>query len=379
MKIGMLLSTPLPPVEGIGFYAWNLARFLVSEGHEVQLITRGQKRQPLFETLDGIPVWRPPFIPLYPIHVHLHSLHIRKLLKKLEPDLDLLHAHSPLVRMPRSRLPVLATFHTPMKADVGSIPWSSSIGLVARMQLPFSISLERTLIKRAAQITAVASSVALELGEYGLDPSAVKVLGNGVDTALFRPAAARPSETPYFLTAGRLGARKGLEDLIDAAALVLQRFPQASFKIAGGGPLQAQLLERIRRLGLDGRVTFLGHIADRCQMAALYQNALAYIHPAHYEGLATVMLEAMACGLPLIATAVSGALDVIREGENGLMAPPHQPGALAAAALRLLEEPALGDRLGAAARRTVCERYDWRIIGQRYLAEYRALLKGGRS
>jgi glycosyltransferase involved in cell wall biosynthesis len=108
-------------------------------------------------------------------------------------------------------------------------------------------------------------------------------------------------------------------------------------------------------------------------MAALYQRAAVFVHPAHYEGLPTVLLEAMACGRPVVATAVSGALDVIQPGENGLLVPPRNPSEMAAAILRLLADPAMAERLGRAARHTVEERYSWEKVGSRYLQLYQQL------
>jgi len=120
----------------------------------------------------------------------------------------------------------------------------------------------------------------------------------------------------------------------------------------------------------------IGHVTSRNEMAGLYQEAIAYIHPAHYEGLPTVLLEAMACTRPVIATAVSGALDVVKDGVNGLLVPPHQPEALAKAIETLLETPGLGDRLGLAACETIHAHYSWDLVGLKYLAQYQALLGG---
>jgi glycosyltransferase involved in cell wall biosynthesis len=123
-------------------------------------------------------------------------------------------------------------------------------------------------------------------------------------------------------------------------------------------------------------VTLLGHIADRAEMRRLYQGAAAYVHAAHYEGLPTVLLEAMACGRPVVTTAVSGALDVVQDGRNGLLVPPHNPQRMADSIVRLLRDPGLGERLGQAAHATIQERYSWQVVSRSYLAQYEALLAG---
>jgi glycosyltransferase involved in cell wall biosynthesis len=375
MHIAMILSTPIPPREGIGFYAWNLARQLTQHGHEVHLITRGGTRKTSKEIIEGITIWKPPFFPIYPLHVHFHGFFVDHLLAKLQPNPDLLHLHTPLIKKPKSMLPTLITVHTPMKADVGSIACNNRMGLLARLQIPVSIRLENDLFHKSDKVTAVAHSVASELSAYGINPQEVVVLGNGVDTREFYPAEVEAAYSqPYVLTAGRLGLRKGLEDLIQGAQRVIEDYPKVNFIIAGEGPLRSQLQNQIDQLGLSGKVHLIGHVADRQQMARLYRGAAAYVHPAHYEGLPTVLLEAMACGRPVVATAVSGALDVVQDGWNGLLTPPHNPERLAQALSRVLRSHGLGNKLGANAFYTIVTRYSWQVVSQNYLAQYQSIL-----
>lgn len=369
----MVASVPLPPQEGMGHYVWNLSRFLVQQGHSVQIITRGGLGRTHCETRDGITIWRPTFVRIYPWHVHLHSLFANRVVARIAPGVDVFHVHSPLPPLIETRRPILLTVHTPMRADVRSIPLRNLLSLLVKLQAPVSFGLETQLLRRAARITATATSVAHELREYGIDSARVAVLGNGVDTAMFSPAQVKVEEPPYVLAAGRLGLRKGFEDLIECARLATAQLPNLRFRIAGNGPLENALRAQIARAGLDGCMELLGHIDDRQHMAALYQRAAVFVHPAHYEGLPTVLLEAMACGRPVVGTAVSGALDVIQSGENGLLVPPQAPAEMAAAILRLLADPDLCRRLGHAARETVEARYSWEKVGAHYLQLYQQL------
>lgn len=376
----MILSAPLPPQEGIGFYAWNLAKQLSSQGNQVQLITRGRAQHTTCELVDGIKLWRATFLPVYPFHVHLHNLFVNDLIQRLDAQVDLYHLHTPLVEVPETKKPLLVTVHTPMKADTGSIQAKNGLSWLVRLQLPFSVNLERQLFMRADKIVAVARSVASELEEYGIDPQRVVVLGNGVDTKVFQRRQAQVEiSTAYFLTVGRLGLRKGLADLLNCAQIVTQQRPDVQFWVAGEGPLRNELDGLIRQLGLRERVRLLGHISSRAEMMSLYQGAMGFLHPAHYEGLPTVLLEAMACSCPVVATAVSGALDVVQDGENGLLVPPRQPQVMATAVLRLLQEPALRECLGRAARQTIEKHYSWEAVSQGYLAEYQRLVSGVQS
>jgi glycosyltransferase involved in cell wall biosynthesis len=296
----------------------------------------------------------------------------------LAGEFDLLHLHTPLVQWPTTRLPTLVTVHTPMKTDAAAVPTDTLLGWLVKLQAPVSYTLEQQLFDRAGKLVAVANSVAQELQVYGVDPRRVEVLGNGVDADTFRPGQPEllNGTDPYFLSVARLAPRKGLEDLVRCAEFVAERLPQVRFFIAGTGPLERSLRWEISRRGLNERVILLGHITDRARLVKLYQGAAAYIHPAHYEGLATVLLEAMACGRPVIATAVSGALDVVQHGQNGLLVPPRDPEGLGLTAMQLLGQPDFAAALGLAARQTIEQRYSWDVVGQNYLAQYEALLQG---
>jgi glycosyltransferase involved in cell wall biosynthesis len=376
MRICLLTSAPLPPAEGIGFYVWNLASYLRRAGHSVQVITRGSSKMTFQELQTGIPVWKARFLPFYPLHVQLHSLPVNRLLHTLVPEIDLLHAHTPLVPVPGNTLPTLVTVHTWLKSDVGAIKTTGVYDLLVKLQAPFSYALENALLQASDRVVAVSTSVAGELHVSGVWPAPVNVLGNGVDTRTFQPGEfSLRYEEPYILAVGRLAPRKGWADLVQAAGLVVRQRPGIKFLIAGSGPLEGQLRRAIRSRRLSENVILLGHISDRACLAGLYRRAAVFVHPALYEGLPTVLLEAMACGCPVVATAVSGALDVIEDGVNGLLAQAADPARLAEAILACLDNPTFGRQLGVCARNTIDERYSWEVVGRNYLQAYTDLLR----
>ena len=143
MKLAMLLSAPLPPREGIGFYVWNLAQQLTRRGHTIHLITRGRVAPMNRRVVNGITIWKVPFFPLYPYHVQFHNIFVQVLIQKLE--LDLLHLHSPLVQLPRNELPSLVTIHSPMKTATAQLRGRSFLELLIKLQTPFSVQLEKRL------------------------------------------------------------------------------------------------------------------------------------------------------------------------------------------------------------------------------------------
>lgn len=379
MRIGMILSTPIPAQEGIGFYVSNLSRQLQKLGHQVTIITRGEPNKPEREQIDGLTVYRPRFVPVYPLHTNIHGHFVDQLIRQIDDEIDLYHVHTPLVQVPRTRKPIVATVHTPMKTDTRAVALDSMLGLMVKLQAPFSFRVERALFKRADALASVSNSVAQEMQEYNIDPQDVMVLGNGVETSVFYATdaskrARQENPNPYALTVARLAPRKGLSDLIDCAKIVRKTAPNFRFLIAGSGPEEERLRTKLQREGLANNVVLLGHIESRTDLLDLYRNAAMFVHPAHYEGLPTVLLEAMACGCPAVATAVSGALDVVNHEQNGLLVGPKNPSQLADGILRLIEQPRVADQLGHAAQMTIRDRYAWHIIAQSYIKQYKAFV-----
>jgi glycosyltransferase involved in cell wall biosynthesis len=374
----MVTSSPLPPREGIGFYAWNLADFLTQQGHKVTIITRGGMKHHEEANINGITIVFLPFLPIYPIHVNFHGIFLNQYLNKFEREFELVHLHSPLVPIPKTNLPIFATIHTPISADSAAIRINNIQSLLVKAQIPFSRNIERKLLYGANKIVTVAQSVRDELEQYGFGTNSIDVLENGVDTNLFSPLLiSEPKSkerTRYFFTAGRLGLRKGLEDLINAAIIVKKKESNIQFWIAGEGPLKNEISLKIKSQGLSETIKLLGQIQSRSELAELYRNAIAYIHPAHYEGMATVILEAMSCGAAVISTAVSGALDLIEDRVNGMLVSTHNPEGLANAASELMDDPLTASYYGSKARQTIMERYSWDIVGRNYINEYERLL-----
>jgi len=225
MKICMVLSTPFPPEEGIGYYTYTLSRKLLEKGHDVVIITRGSLNKAKMDVMDGIEVIKAPFIPIYPFHVHLHGLFVNKIFKSIESKIDVVHIHSPLCPLIKTSLPLITTIHTPMLTDTNSIEIKSPRAMIEKiMGRYFSYPIELNLLTRSDMITAITNSVAYELREYGLDQNKIIVIGNAVDTQLFSPTKNKTNEK-YILCTGRLAFRKGLFDFIECGNYICQKYP----------------------------------------------------------------------------------------------------------------------------------------------------------
>jgi len=203
---------------------------------------------------------------------------------------------------------------------------------------------------------AVSRALADQLcNDFGIPASKVLVVHNGIPFAPFNRAAnsllratlERRTAQPIVLMVGRLDDKqKGQRYLIEAAAQV----PEAMFVLAGEGPDRAALEAQARALGVDNRVLFLGYREDIPDLLACCD---VFVLPSLFEGLPLSILEAMAAGKPVIASAIGGNDEVIAHGENGLLVPQADPDALAGAIRAVLSDPALARRLAEAGRARV--------------------------
>jgi colanic acid/amylovoran biosynthesis glycosyltransferase len=211
----------------------------------------------------------------------------------------------------------------------------------------------------------------------GLDGK-LEVVPNSVDLRRIGPARNGPGEPGLVLTVARLVEKKGLRDLVEACALLQRRPTPAAaglqLEVVGGGPLQSELRETAERLGVSAR--FLGplpqeDVLERYRRASVYCLPCVVAESGDRDGLPTSVLEAMALGVPVVTTAVSGLPEAVIDGHTGLLVPEHDPEALAAAIERLLMDGKLAARLAAQARRHVEERY----VLERSVARLRTLFR----
>jgi glycosyltransferase involved in cell wall biosynthesis len=220
---------------------------------------------------------------------------------------------------------------------------------------PVARRLIRWAGRQADSLIAVCSALKEEMVRIGIDPSKITVLRNGVDLELFRPLdrnEARKSLDvggPLVLSAGHLIPRKGHEYVIRALADV----PNATLAIAGDGPLRSQLERIAQNLDLGSRVRFLGSIPHE-QMPAIYSAADVLVLASDREGWANVLLEAMACGTPVVATRIWGTPEIVTAPEAGNLVPDREPETLARAIYQLLSN--LPDRTHT---RAFAERFSW--------------------
>jgi glycosyltransferase involved in cell wall biosynthesis len=182
-----------------------------------------------------------------------------------------------------------------------------------------------------------------------------------------------PHHAPLVGNVAALVPHKGHRHLVEAAADVIRHEPDARFIIAGQGELRDTLEHQIRHHQLDKHVMLLGFRPD---VLSLHKAFDLFVMSSVAEGLGTSLLDAMACGKAIVATRVGGMPEVVVDGETGFLVPPRDHGALADAIVRLLRDPALRDRMGAAGLARVRDRFTSEIMVRNTLAVYERLLRG---
>lgn len=374
MNICILTSAEFPPKEGIGNYIYNMAQQFIKIGHKVTIITRGGLHRTKEDYINGIQLFRVPFVLIYPFHIYMHSFFVNRLFKTIEYKFDILNVHTPLPPLMKSKIPVVLTFHSPMLSGARVTPVTDIISLAIKFQSKYiSYPLELRLINNSTIITAVSKRVARELTEYGPECRDITVIFNGVDENVFMPIPKDRSQK-YILYTGRISYGKGLNELIDAAYNIHKSRNDVQFLLAGDGPLLGYLKKKVKEMDLEDTVIFLGHVG-RDEIVSLYQNATIFIFPSYHEGLPGSLLEAMSCALPIIATNVPGNSELIEHNHNGILVPARDATGLSAALLQLLDDPKRQNQLGQNARTTIVERYSWNKIAKNILQCYEEAMR----
>ena len=254
--------------------------------------------------------------------------------RRASRDADLVHAHW---------LPAGAVALTTGKPFVVQL-WGTDVELARR-----ATSLARRVLRRARLVICASNALADSARELGARE--VRVIPSGVDVP---DEVAEEAEPPEVLFAGRLSPEKGILELVEAANGM-------TLVVAGDGPLRDRV---------PGALGFVPHHA----LGPLYERAAVVAVPSHREGFGVVCAEAMAYGRPVVAGAVGGLLDLVADGETGLLVPPRDVPALREALERLIGDRELRRRMGEAARERVRSRFAWPAVTDATLAAYEEAL-----
>lgn len=258
----------------------------------------------------------------------------------------------------------------------------------SRDQNPLLLAADALANNGASRVIAVSESVRRYLlDKEDLSEAKVAMIPNGIDTkefqvpsrvenAIARAKLSLPEDCFIIGGVGRLVTQKNFKAFLEVASKVIVKNPKVIFLLAGTGPLENELRKYAHALGLSKAVRFLGHVSDR---AALYHSLDALLMPSDFEGTPMVLLEAMASGLPVVASAVDGIAEVCSDGVDALLIPPRDVAGYAAELERLIADAALRERIGANARQKILARYEICSLVRRIENLYEEILENSHA
>jgi starch synthase len=293
-------------------------------------------------------------------------------------DCDIVHSHTWYMNIAGALakklygIPAVATVHSlePLR------PWKAR-----QLGTGYDLSkwMEREGLCACDRVVAVSEGMKNDIMKcYPIPSSRISVVHNGIDPAVYTRRedagvlAKYRVRKPYVLFVGRLTRQKGVFDLLQASKM----FPAGTqLVLATGKPDEPGILEDLERaVKRRGDVVWINSMLGQAETIALYSGASVSVTPSVYEPFGIVVLEAMACGSPVVASAVGGIREIVQSGRSGLLVPPSDPPGLAEAVNRLLGDTALQNRLAVNARKRVMERFSWESAARRTFEIYKSLL-----
>jgi MMP alpha-(1->4)-mannosyltransferase len=395
---------------GQGVYVRQLSRGLVELGHRVEVFSGppypdGLDPRVGLSRVPSLDIFGRPDAPRLPPLAELRSAadvleyltaatgcfaeplafsaRMVGLLRHRRADFDVVHDNQSLgyglLALPRLGLPVAATVHHPITRDrriaVAAAPLRRKLSLVRWYGF---VRMQARVARRLPVLIGVSDAAAADTcRDFRVDPARIRVVPLGVDVELFAPAGPR--------VAGRIVAvasadhpLKGVDHLLDAVAkLAVDRDVELQLvsTLEPDGPTE----RRIAALGIADRVRVRSGVSD-AELAALLASAEVMCVPSLYEGFSLPTVEAMACGTPVVASRAGALPEVVgTDGECGVLVPPGDVDALAAAVGRLLDSPAERARLGAAGRARATDRFSWTAVAAATVAAYEAAIAAAKG
>jgi len=341
---------------------FSLVEGLASRGHQVTLVCQAGS----------------------PLHDHARVLPIEALAMRVHGEIDLV-AMFRLASTLRKRAIDIVHMHTSHAHTLGC----AGAALARRGKCVVSrrvdFSIRRSFASRwkyrwnVDRYIAISHAIKGVMVNDGIDDSRISVVHSGIDLSRFEgiePADIRGElgldrDTPLIGNVAHMADHKGQSYLIDAMPSILSELPAAHLVIAGAGEMYDELVAQVARLGIERSVSFLRFRTD---VPALLKALNVFVMSSHMEGLGTSILDAMACGTPVVGTNVGGIPEIISDGENGLLVPARNPEKLAGAIVRVLNDSNLAARFAETGRMTVERGFTVDTMVEGNLAAYRELL-----
>lgn len=376
MHICMLTDYFLPHMlGGTEKVVYELSRQLIQKGCQVTVVTLNTDRVEGHSLIEGMNIYRLPAISVTKLlgaqltlsPVALFRVH--RIVERVRPDI--VHAHNlyfqltmvaPFVKR-LMHVPLVTTLHLP-KMVYNRILLDSLIGVYQRV-------VGDLIVRSSERLIAVSRSVMKHaIRDLGVPLSKIVLIPNGVDMQVYTPSGQKPAN-PVVTYVGRLIENKGPRYLVEAGLDILKNHPEAHIYVIGDGPLKEKLIQQVASQKLENRIHILGNVPD---ILPILRRTTVFVRPSLTgEAISLAILEAMACGLPVVASNVEGNNEIVENEVNGYLVPPADPEALGEIIGFLLANRKVADAMGKNARKTAEKVYDWKRIAEQTLKVYASL------
>ena len=408
LRVALLVYRGKPHCGGQGVYTRHLSTALTDLGHHVEVFSG----PPYPELDDRVALRRLPSLDLYrepdPFRIPKpkefrdwvdvaefalmgtagfpepwsFSMRARRALEARRHDFDVVHDNqclgTGLLGIQRLGLPVVATIHHPITVD-RRVELAHARSPVRKLTLRrwYGFTRMQTRVARRIErvITVSESSLGDIVKDHGVDPARLRVVHVGVDPQQFRPLPSVARVPGRLMTTASADVpMKGLVHLLEALAKVRTERPDAELVVVGKPAAEGPVARTIDELGIAGAVRFVSGVTDD-RIVELYAEAELAVVPSLYEGFSLPAIEAMAAGVPVVATTGGAIPEVVgRDGTTAALVPPADGGALATTILELLADPARRASIGEAGRRRAVERYSWKVTAEATAEHYRDVI-----
>jgi len=378
-----------PSLGGLGRQAQLLTERLAEEGVEIFVIARRMDGMPHAEFSRKVRLYRvgslKPELHNFEVITPLNLLvslsfavSCARTLFQRRKEFDIVHFHGASLPL-FFTLPLLKLLSKRVIAKVASAKLGIEAGsLSGRYGVPGRAVL--TLLRMVDAFVATTGEIEEGLLHDGFEAAKIERIPNFIAPGIFTPASPEESErvkdalgvgTASLVTfSGRFITRKGIDYLLDAWVEVTDESPEARLLMLGDGPLLEEMKQMALSLGIADSVIFLGHVPH---VTDYLHGTDIFVLPSLQEGMPNSLLEAMACGLPVVATRIGGGTDIINDGVNGILVDPGDSKGLALGILNLLRDKAKTASLAARGLQTMRDSYTLDSVVPRYLALYKAI------